>query len=66
MTPVGVFFICQNEDKCHFVNSTFLSRGLGGFALSGTALSSLGGRPLPGLAVLSFSVGGFCLTAFFS
>ena len=26
MTPVGVFFICQNEDKCHFVNSTILSR----------------------------------------
>lgn len=26
MTPVGVFFICQNEDKCHFVNSTDLSR----------------------------------------
>lgn len=26
MTPVGVFFICQNEDKCHFVNSTNLSR----------------------------------------
>lgn len=26
MTPVGVFFICQNEDKCHFVNSTLLSR----------------------------------------
>ena len=26
MTPVGVFFICQNEDKCHFVNSTKLSR----------------------------------------
>lgn len=25
MTPVGVFFICQNEDKCHFVNSTNLS-----------------------------------------
>ena len=25
MTPVGVFFICQNEDKCHFVNSTILS-----------------------------------------
>lgn len=25
MTPVGVFFICQNEDKCHFVNSTKLS-----------------------------------------
>lgn len=24
MTPVGVFFICQNEDKCHFVNSTDL------------------------------------------
>ena len=24
MTPVGVFFICQNEDKCHFVNSTNL------------------------------------------
>ena len=24
MTPVGVFFICQNEDKCHFVNSTLL------------------------------------------
>ena len=24
MTPVGVFFICQNEDKCHFVNSTEL------------------------------------------
>ena len=24
MTPVGVFFICQNEDKCHFVNSTVL------------------------------------------
>lgn len=24
MTPVGVFFICQNEDKCHFVNSTRL------------------------------------------
>lgn len=26
MTPVGVFFICQNEDKCHFVNSTILRR----------------------------------------
>lgn len=26
MTPVGVFFICQNEDKCHFVNSTIISR----------------------------------------
>ena len=26
MTPVGVFFICQNEDKCHFVNSTALCR----------------------------------------
>jgi len=26
MTPVGVFFICQNEDKCHFVNSTKLRR----------------------------------------
>ena len=26
MTPVGVFFICQNEDKCHFVNSTNLSQ----------------------------------------
>lgn len=25
MTPVGVFFICQNEDKCHFVNSTTLA-----------------------------------------
>lgn len=24
MTPVGVFFICQNEDKCHFVNSAIL------------------------------------------
>lgn len=29
MTPVGVFFICQNEDKCHFVNSTKLSRSAG-------------------------------------
>ena len=29
MTPVGVFFICQNEDKCHFVNSTKVSRGRG-------------------------------------
>ena len=28
MTPVGVFFICQNEDKCHFVNSTRLRRVL--------------------------------------
>ncbi len=26
MTPVGVFFICQNEDKCHFVNSTIVTR----------------------------------------
>lgn len=26
MTPVGVFFICQNEDKCHFVNSTIIPR----------------------------------------
>ena len=26
MTPVGVFFICQNEDKCHFVNSTQMSQ----------------------------------------
>lgn len=26
MTPVGVFFICQNEDKCHFVNSTTMKR----------------------------------------
>ena len=26
MTPVGVFFICQNEDKCHFVNSTIMGR----------------------------------------
>lgn len=29
MTPVGVFFICQNEDKCHFVNSTKMSRTCG-------------------------------------
>lgn len=29
MTPVGVFFICQNEDKCHFVNSTTLCRVFG-------------------------------------
>ena len=29
MTPVGVFFICQNEDKCHFVNSTKVSRSCG-------------------------------------
>ena len=29
MTPVGVFFICQNEDKCHFVNSTRLTQLLG-------------------------------------
>ena len=29
MTPVGVFFICQNEDKCHFVNSTKMSRSAG-------------------------------------
>ena len=28
MTPVGVFFICQNEDKCHFVNSTILTHVL--------------------------------------
>ena len=35
-------------------------------ALSGAALLSLGGRPLPGLTALFFSVGGFCLTAFFS
>ena len=34
--------------------------------LSGAVLPSLDGRPLPGLAALSFSVGGFCLTAFFS
>ena len=32
MTPVGVFFICQNEDKCHFVNSTNVARGLRGSA----------------------------------
>ena len=44
----------------------FLSRGLGGLVLSGAALPSLGGRPLPGLAALSFSTGIFCLTAFFS
>lgn len=31
MTPVGVFFICQNEDKCHFVNSTeFVTRAVVG------------------------------------
>ena len=35
-------------------------------ALSGAALPSLDGRPLPGLAALSFSVDGFCLTVFFS
>ena len=29
-------------------------------------MPSLGGRPLPVLAVLSFSAGDFCLTAFFS
>ena len=29
MTPVGVFFICQNEDKCHFVNSAKMSRSPG-------------------------------------
>ena len=66
MTPVGVFFCWQGGAERDFVNSTFLSRGLGGFALSGTALPSLGGRPLPGLADLSFSVGDFCLFAFFS
>ena len=30
MTPVGVFFICQNEDKCHFVNSTKVFKFLPG------------------------------------
>ena len=34
--------------------------------LSGADLPSLGGRPLPGLAALSFSVCGFCLATFFS
>ena len=38
---------------------TFLSRGLGGLGLSEEALPSLDGRPLPGLAALSFYVGGF-------
>ena len=66
MTPVGVFFCWQGGAERDFVNSTFLSRGLGGFALSGAALPSLDGRPLPGLAALSFSVDGFCLTVFFS
>ena len=26
MTPVGVFLIYPNEDKCHFVNTPLLSR----------------------------------------
>lgn len=39
MTPVGVFFICQNEDKCHFVNSTALSRS---FCLGVMTSTSLG------------------------
>ena len=26
MTPVGVFFICPNEDKCYFVNSAKVSQ----------------------------------------
>ena len=42
MTPVGVFFICQNEDKCHFVNSTKLARS--GNAGIAEKLSQFGGR----------------------
>ena len=38
MTPVGVFFICQNEDKCHFVNSTNLARSAGALVLDGFKL----------------------------
>lgn len=38
MTPVGVFFICQNEDKCHFVNSTNLSRSPAGLGSSPTSI----------------------------
>ena len=37
MTPVGVFFICQNEDKCHFVNSTKLSQSPGAMRLLSAA-----------------------------
>ena len=36
MTPVGVFFICPNEDKCYFVNSANLSRICGERANAGT------------------------------
>lgn len=35
MTPVGVFFICQNEDKCHFVNSTKLRHIKGVYRIAG-------------------------------
>ena len=52
MTPVGVFFIAFFPLVImirHFVNSPILSRGCG-LALSGAALSALGGRPLRGLA----------------
>ena len=49
MTPVGVFFICQNEDKCHFVNSTKMSRsgnlppGMAAFFMAGAFPRRKGG-----------------------
>ena len=36
MTPVGVFFICENEVKCDFVNSTKMSRSCEERANAGT------------------------------
>ena len=47
MTPVGVFFICQNEDKCHFVNSAILSQSsIAEFVPTSTEVISR--RPAPG------------------
>ena len=44
MTPVGVFFICQNEDKCHFVNSTKMSRSCGERANAGNSFGENGNK----------------------
>lgn len=49
MTPVGVFFICQNEDKCHFVNSTKVNRILERFETFGCIHKS-GGRILSNMS----------------
>ena len=60
MTPVGVFFIYPNEDKCHFVNTPIVDRVGGGDSFAGGLLYGLNHYE-DKQSALEFAVAASCL-----